>query len=255
MYILDNRRVPSSETASTIGVQQVRQILPCLPPVWGRPTLLLDRHYSTAPWVQDTAELPIDQLIRARGDRVLYRPAPPPTGKRGAPRKDGARFKGTDPTTHGPPDAVWSGMDAQGHPIHVRCWGQLHLRKARQVTMTVVQVERTRARGTKRDPRVAWFWWLGGSLPALAEIAGLYARRYGQEHGYRFAKQDLLWATPRLRTPEQMERWTDVVAAVQNQLVLARPRVEGERRIGVKLIVIVYLSKRCSDHAAARCEA
>lgn len=229
-YILDNRRVPSSETASTIGVQQLQAILPRLPPVWGRPTLLLDRRYSAAPWVQDTAALPLDQLIRARRDQVLYRPAPPRTGKPGAPRKDGERFQGRDPATHGLPDAEWCGLDAHGQAVQVTCWSGLHLRKARQVPITVVRIIRSRARGTKRDPRESWFWWLGGPLPALEEVARLYPRRYGQEHGYRFDKQDLLWAAPRVRTPEQMERWTDVVAVVHNQLVLAQPRAAGERR-------------------------
>src|SRR5206468_1908309 len=151
----------------------------------------------------DTADLPLAQLIRARCDQVLYRPAPPRTGKPGAPRKDGDRFQGRDPTTHGVPDADWSGQDAHGQVVQVTCWSGLHLRKARQVPITVVRMIRTRARGTKRDPRESWFWWLGEPLPALVEVAGLYPRRYGQEHGYRFDKQDLLWATPRVRTPAQ----------------------------------------------------
>ena len=230
VYILDNRRVPSTETASTIGVQQLQAIVPRLPPGCERPTLLLDRRYSTAPWVLSTAQVPLDQLIRARCDQVLYRPPPPRTGKPGAPRKDGDRFQGRDSTTHGVPDADWTGIDAQGQQVQVTCWCGLHLRKARSVPITVVRIIRTRARNTKRDPRESWFWWRGGPLPALDELAGLYPRRYGQEHGYRFAKQDLLWAAPRVRTPEQMERWTDLVAVVQNQLVLARPQVEAERR-------------------------
>jgi hypothetical protein len=229
-YILDHRRVPSSESASSIGVQQLQTLLPRLPPRWGRPVVLLDRRYSTAPWVAASGELPTDQLIRARCDQVLYRPAPPPSGKRGAPRKDGARFKGSDPTTQGPPDVDWTGVDAHNHAVQVSCWQGLHLRKARGVTITVVRIIRAGARSTKRDPRESWFWWLGGPLPDGSELAGLYPRRFGQEHGYRFDKQDLLWAAPRVRTPEQMERWTDLVAVVHNQLVLAQPRVEGERR-------------------------
>jgi hypothetical protein len=229
-YILDHRRVPSSETATTIGVAQLQAVLPQLPKVWGRPLLLLDRRYSTAPWVCASAALPIDQLIRARCDQVLYREAPPPTGARGAPRKDGMRFKGSDPTTHGPPESDWSGVDAHNRAVQVSCWQGLHLRKAREVTITAVRIIRERARGTKRDPREAWFWWLGGPLPGGPELGGVYARRFGQEHGYRFDKQDLLWATPRVRTPEQMECWTDLVAVVHNQLVLARPCVGGERR-------------------------
>lgn len=229
-YILDHRRVPSTETATTIGVTQLQAVLPKVRTGGARPVLLLDRRYSNAPWVTASAKVPTDQLIRARADQVLYRPAPAPTGKRGAPRKDGARFKGSEPTTQGPPDADWLGMDAKAQTVQVRCWSGLHLRKARAVAITAVQIIRSGARRTKRDPREAWFWWLGGALPPLAELAGLYPRRFGQEHGYRFDKQDLLWAAPRVRTPEQMERWTDLVAIVHNALVLARPKVDAERR-------------------------
>ncbi len=61
----------------------------------------------------------------------------------------------------------------------------------------------------------------------LAEISPTYRLRYSQEHGYRLDKQVLLWDVPRLRTPVQTERWTQVVACAHNQLVLARPLVEG----------------------------
>jgi hypothetical protein len=53
-----------------------------------------------------------------------------------------------------------------------------------------------------------------------------YVLRFGQEHGYRFDKQALLWQEPRLRTPEQFERWSLVVAIAHNHLVLARDLVE-----------------------------
>lgn len=229
--ILDNRRVPSTETATTIGVAHLMDVLPLLQ-ARGVPLLtVLDRGYRTAPWVQASHHLPTDQLIRARGDRVLYRP--PPVRRphqRGRPALDGPRFQGTDATTHGTPDADWHGTDAAGHPIQVTAWKNLHLQDVRQVPITVIRIIRTRARGTKRAPRTSWFWWLGGALPPLAAIPGLYARRFGQEHGYRFAKQDLLWATPKVRTPEPFERWTDIVSCVQNQLILARPVVDAVRR-------------------------
>jgi hypothetical protein len=229
-YVLDNRRVPSSESADTVGVEQLRAVLPQVLARFGLPILVLDRHYSSAPWVLATVDLPCDQLIRARRDRVLYRPAPERTGKRGAPRKDGARFQGSDPTSHGRPDADWSGSDDLGRPVRVSVWQNLHLRKARSIPITVVWIIRERARGTKRDPRESWFWWLGRALPPLAELARIYPRRFGQEHGYRFDKQDLLWASVRVRSPEQLQRWTDLVAAVRNQLVLARDLAEVVRR-------------------------
>ncbi len=226
-YVLDHQRVSSTETAVSVGQRQLQSVLPLLP---RRPLLLLDRHYSQTPWLLATHDLPTDQLIRARVDQVLYRPPPPRTGKVGAPRKDGERFKGSDPSTHGVPDAEWSGTDPRGHPVTVTCWGQLHSRKARQVTLTALRISRPRAQATKRDPREAWFWWVGGDLPALAEVATFYPHRFGQEHGYRFDKQDLLWAAPQVRTPEQMQRWTDIVAVVRNELVLAPGLVAAERR-------------------------
>lgn len=209
---------------------QLTDVLPLLRR-WGvRVLIVLDRGYSHAPWVSASHALDADQLIRARKDQVRYRPAPPRTKRPGQPRKDGARFTGSDPATHGTPDADWRGVDAHGQPVQVTVWGNLHLRNARQVAITVVRIIRTGARGTKRDPRVSWFWWLGGPVPPLAEIPGLYAQRFGEEHGYRFDKQDLLWAPPHLRGPEQFERWTDVVSIVHNHLGIARPLAEAVRR-------------------------
>jgi len=226
-YMLDHQRVATTENAVTVGAAQLRAVLPLLPQ---RPLLLLDRHYSCAPWVLATATLAVDQLSRARRDQVLYRPPPPRTGQRGRPTLDGPRFQGSDPTTHGPPTATWCGRDAHNRPISLACWTQLHIRKARTVAITVVQVTRTAAAATKRDPRESWFWWRGGPLPPLAEVATFYPHRFGQEHGYRTDKQPLLWDAPHVRTPEQMQCWTDLVAMVRNQLVLARPLVTAERR-------------------------
>lgn len=223
--------MPSSETATSIGVAQLTAVLPLLQALGVCILIVLDRGYSSAPWVQASHRLPTAQLIRARADRVLYRPPlPRRPHQRGPSPLDGHRFKGTEPATHPTPDADWTGTDGREQPVQVTAWCNLHLQDARQVPITVIRVIRMSARGTKRDPRVSWFWWLGGPLPPLQEIPGLYARRFGQEHGYRFDKQELLWATPQLRTPEQFERWTDVVSLVHNQLVLAQPLVEAVRK-------------------------
>jgi hypothetical protein len=64
----------------------------------------------------------------------------------------------------------------------------------------------------------------------LSAVALGYRRRSSHEHGYRFDKQSLLWAQPRLRTPAQFERWSQVVAIVHNHLVLARPQVQAALR-------------------------
>src|SRR3954447_26285561 len=173
-YVLDNRRVPSAEPATTVGAEQVAALLPLLPE---RPVLVADGHYGTAAWVGATAALPCDQLLRAKRTAVLYRPAPPRTGRRGAPRKDGARFQGSDPATHGTPDARWQGTDARGQAVTVACWATLHLKACRDVPITAVRITRAGAAGTKRDPHEAWCWWRGAAPPPPETLPPLYARR------------------------------------------------------------------------------
>jgi hypothetical protein len=56
----------------------------------------------------------------------------------------------------------------------------------------------------------------------LPQVAQQYRRRFSQEHGYRFLKQDLLWSCVHVRTPAQFELWSWLVALVFNQLYLAR---------------------------------
>ena len=50
-----------------------------------------------------------------------------------------------------------------------------------------------------------------------------------EEHSYRFGKHRMLWDAPHLRTPEQMERWTQIVGLTCNHLVLARSVVQAHR--------------------------
>src|SRR2546423_6045929 len=166
--------------------------------------------------------------LRIKSNRVFHRPAPArKLGQRGASRKDGARFQCCDESSHGEPDTSWEGTDAKGQRVEVRCWTQLHLRSARSVEVSVIQVIRHGASERRRDPRVSWFVWKGEQAAPLAQISPHYRLRYSQEHGYRLDKQELLWEEPRLRTPERTERWTQVLACAHNQLVLARPLVQG----------------------------
>src|SRR5262249_51638412 len=50
------------------------------------------------------------------------------------------------------------------------------------------------------------------------------------EHPIRFAKQTLGWTTPKIRPPEQAQRWSWLVLAAYTQLRLAR-RVAGDPRL------------------------
>lgn len=226
-YILEQQRVTSQETAIEVAVAQLKRLAPHLPK---QTVVLLDRGYDANwLWCQCSA-LGIGVLGRLKSNRCLYRPAPAHTGKKGCPRKDGDKLQPKDPTTHGKPDEQWKGTDAKGYPVEVTCWKQMHLKEARWLEVTVVRIVRPHATKKERDPRVSWFVWIGDQQADVIQIALGYVLRFGQEHGYRFDKQALLWEKPRLRTPEQFERWTQIVAIAHNHLVLARDLVEAEVR-------------------------
>lgn len=228
-YVLDNTRVKSEQTQGETAAEQLAVLLPWLPE---RPLLLGDGYYGRVTFLQAIADLPCDCLLRLAKNRVLFRPAPPPPLKRGrgALKKDGAEFACHRPDTHGTPDASWQGTDEHGQVLCVSVWHRLHWKAARTMEVSVLRVERPHATNTERDPRVSWFVFRGGCFPSLPEIVPLYARRYSQEHGYRVDKQSLLWEKPRLRTPEQFQVWTDLVAATRNLLFLARPMAQGVRQ-------------------------
>ncbi len=220
MYVLDNQRVPSATTAGQMGAEQLTAGVPYLRE---RALLVADRHYGSAKFVRVTATIECDKLLRIPGNRVFSRPAPRRRKhQRGASKKDGAPFKCKDARTHHQPTATWQGLDDQGHRLEVAAWSGLHYKQCRDVTFTLIRVIRHGATNKKRNPRVSWFIWVGRTLIPLKHVWKTYRCRYGHEHGFHFDKQDLLWLEPRVRTPEQFQRWTDVVSIGRNQLVLAR---------------------------------
>jgi hypothetical protein len=162
-------------------------------------------------------------------NQTFYKPAPPHTGKKGQPRKDGVKLKLDDSSTLIHPDETWEGTDAKGHPVQVRWWKKMHVKDARWLDLTIIQVIRPQAPDSERDPRISWFVYRGQDpQEGMAQVALLYCLRFGQEHGYRFDKQALLWTEPRLRTPEQFDLWSQIVAIVHNHVVVARDLVEAE---------------------------
>ena len=229
---LENTRIASHQKTAQVAAEQLKKVVPLLDNQTELPPLLLaDGYYSCVEFLKQTQGIACDKLIRLAKNRLLYRPAPPRTNKPGRPKEHGEPFKGDKPSTHGTPDASF-----EEDNLHVSCWKNLHFKEAPALELTVIQVIRASASDTKRDPRISWFVFVGQELPALEEVPTLYSGRYSIEHGYRVDKQDLLWESVRLRTPEQFERFTQVVACVRNQLCLARTlgciRQPWERRSG-----------------------
>ena len=172
-YVLDQRRVATSTTPIQVAEDQLRLLAPQLP---SDTIALLDRGYdSTWLWCRLSC-LPIQgSLIRLKGSRCFYRPAPPPTGKRGAPRKRGDKLQPNDPASQFEPTGSGEVLDPAGKTVRVRFWKQLHLKEAEWLTVSVIRVERPQAADTKRDPRVSWFVWIGNDQVDLVAVALCYS--------------------------------------------------------------------------------
>lgn len=229
-YTLDQQRISTQVTAAHVALQQLQALLPLLPDNTVR---VLDRGYDSLWfWCQCRALPGKGTLIRLKDNRCFYRIAPPLTGKRGAPRKDGDKLQPKDANTHGQADGQWEGTDHKERVVQLTWWKHLHVKEARTLDLTVIRVRRPHASNAERDPRVSWFVWIGEPLSDvdLVQIALGYVKRFSEEHGYRFDKQMLLWEKPHVRTPAQFERWSQIVAIVRNHLVLARDLVEAELR-------------------------
>jgi DDE superfamily endonuclease len=237
-YTLDNVRVPTDKTPTQVAAAQLTACVPLLPEVRddeGRvlhPRLVCDRASGNARFVAATAAVRCGKLLRTPRNRAFYGAPPARTGKGGAPAKHGPRFKLDEPETWTTPDRTWN-SPAEAEPrVEVAAWDTLHLKGAPAVPLSVIRVTYPAAPEDGRTERVSWYTWVGvdGELLGLEEVVPEYRRRYGQEHGFRWGKQDLLWASVRLRTPEQFQRWTDLVEAVRNQVVLALLAGVAERR-------------------------
>jgi len=227
-FVLDTARVRSTELATEVAARQLRAVVALLLARGLHPIIRGSRWYACAPFLARLADVEACCLLRVKRNRVFYHPAPARLpGQLGASRKDGERFQCKDESSHGQADETWEGLDAKGARIEVRCWNHLHLRTARWVEVSLLQIIRHGASGKARDPKISWFVWKGDRSAPLAQISPTYRLRYSHEHGYRFDKQELLWDVPRLSTPQRTERWTQIVACAHNLLVLARPVVEG----------------------------
>jgi hypothetical protein len=128
--------------------------------------------------------------------------------------------------------------------VRVRAWAGLHPKVQNHEgrgsrgplpivvgTLVLVEVERLPRGVRRREPWVLWLWWHGpeGRTPDLDLIWRSYVRRFDVERTFRFLKQSMGWTRPRVRYPEQADRWTWLVVAAFAQLRLARTCVEDLR--------------------------
>lgn len=76
--------------------------------------------------------------------------------------------------------------------------------------------------GSSAKPKKLWMRWTGAGQPALDLLWKSYCRRFSLEHAIKFIKLILGWTTPRVRHPEQADRWSWLILAAYTQLRLAR---------------------------------
>ncbi len=239
---LDVRRVHPSENANVVAVEQIKDLSNRLPRDGAPPLFVFDAGYDSTQLTQALAETPVAMVVRFRADRCFYADPPPvaPSPKGGRSRSHGPKFACTDPATWPTPTAEHCTEDEQYGTVRVRAWAGLHpkqrthpgrgTRKTRPIVPgTVVLVEVSRLPSRPYPPRVLWLWWAGAGEPDLDLLWRAYVRRFDLEHTLRFCKQSLGWTTPRVRSPEQADRWTWLVVATYTQLQLARPWIADRR--------------------------
>ena len=158
----------------------------------------------------------------------------------GRPRRHGRKRAGDDPATWWTPTAEHHEEHAQDGHVRVRAWADVHAKTQNHPTRgsrrtkpvvrgTLVLVEVERLPRQTRIPKQLWLWWRGPGAPDLAVLWRAYVHRFDLEHTSRVCKQTLTWTTPRVRHPEQADRWTGLVLLAYTQLRLARRAIEDRR--------------------------
>jgi hypothetical protein len=244
---VDVERIHPVQDANEVAAKQVKAFLCRSSEKEGdTPLFVFDAGYDSVKVQQGLERSPCQILIRLRAGRRFYADpslAGPPTHT-GRPRRHGPKMKCNDPSTWPKPSAEYACEDAGYGTVRVRAWADLHP-KVRvhqgcgsrgplpivRGTLVLVEVERLPRGERRREPRVLWLWWHGaeGEAPNLDLLWRSYVRRFDLEHTFRFLKQALGWTTPRLRHPEQADRWTWLVVAAFTQLRLARACVADRR--------------------------
>jgi hypothetical protein len=245
---VDAHRVPAGEDIGRVTAAQVRALTDRLDVGGAVPMFVFDAGYDPIALTVDLADRPVAILARIRCDRVFYAAPAPAPGRLGRPPRHGARFLCADPTSWPTPDQTLETDDEQYGRVRVACWDGLHPKLAGRgrwsdcaqppiVPGTVIRVQVEHLpRPTARAVKTLWLWWAGPGRPDLDRCWRAYIRRFDLEHTFRFCKQALGWTTPRVRTPEQADRWTWLVLIAYTQLRLGRPiaadtRLPWERRL------------------------
>jgi hypothetical protein len=239
---LDARRVRPEEDANLVAVAQVKDLLRRQPVTRGAiPLFVFDAGYDPVKLQRGLEGQRAHVLVRLHSNRAFYTD-PEEVEKRplGRPRRHGSKFALPDPETWPEPAGEHRRLSGDYGEVRVRAWSGLHPKtrriaerygceKAPVVRGTVVLVEVAKLPRQTRKPKKLWLWFSGEGAADLDLLWRAYVRRFDLEHTIRFLKQTLGWTAPRVRHPEQADRWTWLVLAAYAQLGLARSCAEDRR--------------------------
>lgn len=238
---LDARRVRPDEDANEVAVEQIEGLLRRLPERDGVPLFVFDAGYDPVKLQRGLQGRRAHVLVRLHSNRTFYaapeEAEPRPVGR---PRRHGRKFALPDPETWTLPSTESRYESEDYGSVRVRAWSGLHPKtrrigerygceRAPVVRGTVVLVEVGRLPRETRKPKKLWLWFSGDDEPDLGLLWRAYVRRFDLEHAVRFLKQTLGWSVPRVRHPEQADRWTRLVLSAYAQLRLARGVVADRR--------------------------
>nr|WP_293038826.1 NF041680 family putative transposase [Moorena sp. SIO1F2] len=218
---LRHERITSWENPISKATWQIKQVCQHL---LNRPIILLDSEYGNASFLNQTTEVEADFLMRIRSNRCLYA-APPLYAGKGRPRKHGQKIKLNQPSTWWEATETIEFEDSRLGRLRVRRWKDLHFSGSASSEMELILVERLEVASSQSKSKPLWLVWVGQSMPTLSEILHKYLRRFAVDHWYRFLKQRLHWTIPQLSTPQQCERWSDLMPIMTWELWLARDLV------------------------------
>ncbi len=219
---LRHERITSFETPITKAAFQLRLVCRHLKE---RPISLWDSEYGCAKFVQLTADINADKLMRLRPNRCVFG-APPPYQGTGRPHKHGEKMKLSDPTTWATPIESIKIDDPTWGRIEIQRWSQFHFYHSADHPMEIILVQRQGKGLSKKAAKPMWLAWIGSEKLSLESLWQHYLRRFAIEHWNRFVKQRLHWTKAKLGTTEKGQRWSDLMPLLTWQLWLAREIIE-----------------------------
>lgn len=166
-------------------------------------------------------------LVRMRSNNVLYeQPQPRQPGKKGAPKKHGAKFKLSRPSR--PADCAETFL-LGSQTVHIQGWKGLHLKKLPKLVVMMLRVEFLKPDGQPRYKQPMWLLWTGPTNVPLQALCKMYLWRFAIEHLFRFLKQHMGLNSSRSNDLVATEQWMWMCALAYWQLLLMRNLVEEAR--------------------------